>query len=52
MYTCRHTHVHTHTHTHNTCESLMRNSHASREYTRGYSPVDGLQELKLVQGFN
>ena len=35
-----------------TRESLARNSHASHEYTQGYVPVEGLQGLKLVQGFN
>ena len=33
-------------------ESHVRNLHESHEYTQGYSPVKGLQGLKLVQDFN
>ena len=32
-----------------TCKSLTRNLRASCEYSQGYSPVKGLQGLKLVQ---
>ena len=35
-----------------TCESLARNLCASGNYTEGYSPVEGLRGLKLVQDFN
>ena len=52
-------HMHTHTYmvwfsykVTNMQESLMRNLHASREYTQEYWPVEELRGLKLVPDVN
>ena len=35
-----------------TCELLVKNLHTPHKYTQGYSPVEDLRGLKLVQDFN